>query len=76
MAALAVPAIVQAAPGASAAVPLVVQPTQTLVTLFDSQTAMSAPSGSARAVQFVDARRPITGEQTVLPVIGVRLSMR
>jgi len=50
---------------------VVVQPTQELAILLDSQTAMSAP-GKGSAVKLVNALRPLTGERTVLPVIGHR----
>ena len=38
--------------------------------MLDPHTAMSAPDASSVAVQLVGARRPITGAQTVLPVLG------
>ena len=49
-----------------------VAPTQELAILLVSQTAMSAPSQHAAALELVNERRPITGERTVLPVIGHR----
>ena len=50
----------------------VVQPTQALAILRDSHTTMSAPNAHSAEVQQVSARRPITGERTVLPVVGQR----
>ena len=51
---------------------VVVQPTQELAILLGSQTAMSAPDKRSTALELVSALRPITGERTVLPVIGHR----
>jgi len=45
-------------------------PSQELALLLAPHPAMSAPSASSATVQLVGARRPITGEQTVLPVLG------
>jgi lipoprotein-anchoring transpeptidase ErfK/SrfK len=47
-----------------------VQPTQTLAILLGSHAAMSAPEESSTALELVRAKRPITEERTVLPVIG------
>lgn len=47
-------------------------PSQELALLLGPHTAMSAPNASSGAVQLVPALRPITGEQTVLPVLGHR----
>ena len=44
--------------------------TQELAVLLDSPAAMSAPNGHSAFLQSVNVRRPITGERTVLPVIG------
>lgn len=44
--------------------------TQALVTLRASQTARSAPHAGAAAVASIPAQRPITGTQTVLPVLA------
>jgi lipoprotein-anchoring transpeptidase ErfK/SrfK len=68
-------ALVAASAGASAAArtsagPLVGSPSQELAVLLDPHTAMSAPDASSATVQLVSARRPITGAQTVLPVLG------
>jgi lipoprotein-anchoring transpeptidase ErfK/SrfK len=49
---------------------VVVQPTQTLAILLAPHTAMSAPDESSTALELVRAKRPITEERTVLPVIG------
>lgn len=65
-----------AAPGALGATPaiapppLVVRPTQELAVLLTSHEAWSAPDRNARPVSLVQARRPITDVETVLPVIG------
>lgn len=48
----------------------VVHSTQALATLLSSHAAMSAPDEQSAALQLVAARRPITDERTVLPVIG------
>lgn len=50
--------------------PVVVQPTQALAILLSSHAARSAPDEHSAALQLVRARRPITDERTVLPVIG------
>jgi lipoprotein-anchoring transpeptidase ErfK/SrfK len=47
-----------------------VQATQQLAELLSSHTAHSAPAASSHQVAFVRDRTPITGEQTMLPVIG------
>lgn len=57
-----------AAPNGSDRVAL--RPSQALVILFGSPEAMSAPDGSSPVLERVTMRRPITGERTVLPVIG------
>jgi lipoprotein-anchoring transpeptidase ErfK/SrfK len=49
---------------------VVVQPSQTLAILLGSHGAMSAPDQSSTALELVRAKRPITEERTVLPVIG------
>ena len=49
---------------------VVVQPSQTLAILLGSHAAMSAPDESSTALELVRAKRPITEERTVLPVIG------
>ena len=59
-----------AAPGAGGQAG--VQPTQALAILLGSHAAMSAPNERSAALQQVAATRPITGERTVLPVIGHR----
>jgi len=45
---------------------------QALVSLQNDHAARSAPSMSARLIETVSAKRPLTGVQTVLPVIGRR----
>jgi lipoprotein-anchoring transpeptidase ErfK/SrfK len=55
--------------GVAGAAPTV-RPTQALVTLLASQAVRSAPSTDAAARGSIDARRPITGVRTVLPVLG------
>jgi lipoprotein-anchoring transpeptidase ErfK/SrfK len=60
------------AAAAHSATPTVVRPTQRLAALNSAQEAFSKPvKGSAR-LGVVPARRPITGERTVLPVLGSR----
>ena len=44
--------------------------TQQLAELLSGHAAHSAPAAGSRQVAFVPDRRPITGEQTTLPVIG------
>ena len=50
--------------------PTGVQATQQLVELLSGRVAHSAPAAGSRQVASVRDRRPITGEQTTLPVIG------
>jgi lipoprotein-anchoring transpeptidase ErfK/SrfK len=50
--------------------PVVVKPSQELAVLLRSQPAFSRPDRRSAAVELVQARRPMTDEQTVLPVIG------
>ena len=50
--------------------PTRVQPTQQLAELLSGHVAHRAPAAGSRQVAFVRDRRPITGEQTTLPVIG------
>src|ERR1700681_2201321 len=45
-------------------------PSQELALVLTPHTAMSAPNAGSATVQLVPAPRPITGEQTVLPVLG------
>lgn len=59
-----------AAPLASASGPASVRPTQALATLLTAHTVVSAPHARPSSVRRVPALRPITGVQTVLPVIG------
>jgi lipoprotein-anchoring transpeptidase ErfK/SrfK len=47
-----------------------VQATQQLAELLGGHAARSAPAAGSHRVAFVRDRRPITGEQTVLPMIG------
>ena len=49
-----------------------VPPRQQLALLLVAHTAMSAPDLRSNQLQVVPARRPITGERTVLPVVGHR----
>ena len=71
-AALAVVAMLSA--GASAAqvgsTKVIVQPSQKLAVLLGSHAAMSEPDENSTALELVRAKRPITEERTVLPVIG------
>jgi len=50
--------------------PTRVQATQQLAELLSGHVAHRAPAADSRQVAFVRDRRPITGEQTTLPVIG------
>jgi lipoprotein-anchoring transpeptidase ErfK/SrfK len=59
-----------AATGSAAAQAPVVRPTQELAMLVTSHAVLSAPHARASRVKTVRASRPITGVQTVLPVIG------
>ena len=61
--------LLAAAAGAAAAS---VRPTQELVVLVRAHEAYTAPSAHSARVGSVRARRPITGEPTVLPVIARR----
>ncbi len=47
-----------------------VPPSQKLATLGSSHEAYSSPRLTSSPIQLVQAQRPLTGEQTVLPVIG------
>ena len=49
-----------------------VAPTQTLAALLNTHTAFSKPDGTSAHVGVVSATRPITEEQTVLPVLGAQ----
>jgi lipoprotein-anchoring transpeptidase ErfK/SrfK len=59
-----------AAPSASAGKPPAVRPTQELAMLLTSHKVFSAPRPGASRVSRVSVSRPITGGQTVLPVMG------
>lgn len=49
-------------------------PTQELTTLLIAHEALSEPTANSTPLALIQARRPITGERTVLPVIGRRSS--
>jgi lipoprotein-anchoring transpeptidase ErfK/SrfK len=51
-----------------------VQHTQELVVLLSPHAAMSAPEQGSQRLEMVNARRPITEDRTVLPVIAHRSS--
>lgn len=51
---------------------LLASATQQLAALTRTHEARAAPSTSSRSIQLVAASRPITGEQTVLPVLAAR----
>jgi lipoprotein-anchoring transpeptidase ErfK/SrfK len=55
---------------AAAAMPTRVQATQELAVLLTAHSAHREPIAGSPQVSFVPADRPITGEQTTLPVIG------
>lgn len=61
---------VTAGSAAGAGIPTRVQATQELVVLLTAHGAHRAPEDRSPQVAFVAARRPITGEQTTLPVIA------
>jgi lipoprotein-anchoring transpeptidase ErfK/SrfK len=50
--------------------PTRVQATQQIAGMLSAHAAHSAPAAGSRQVAFIRDRRPITGEQTTLPVIG------
>ncbi len=50
----------------------VVRPTQKLAALSSAHEAFSKPAKDSARLEVVQARRPITGERTVLPVLGDR----
>lgn len=62
--------------GSSAAVaatqpgPALSGPTQPLVALVDDHEAFAQPNAASLPLVLVSAHRPLTGEQTVLPVVG------
>jgi lipoprotein-anchoring transpeptidase ErfK/SrfK len=56
-------------PSSIAAEPPVVRPSQELAMLVEAHTAVSTP-GRSSARRAVSSSRPITGEQTALPVLG------
>lgn len=58
---------------ARAAAPATVQAAQVLAALQNAHQAYASPTPSSKPLQVVQARRPLTGEQTVLPVLGERL---
>ena len=52
--------------------PAVVKPTQKLAALLSAHEAFSKPARNSAPLVLVQARRPYTGERTVLPLIGHR----
>jgi lipoprotein-anchoring transpeptidase ErfK/SrfK len=62
----------QGAAPASAVTPAVVKPTQELAVLRRAQEAFSEPDRRSRPVALLQARRPLTGTPTALPVLGHR----
>jgi len=58
------------AAGSAAGIPTPVQATQELAVLLTAHRAHTAPEAGSPQVALVAARRPITGEQTTLPVIA------
>ena len=59
---------------ATAVTIVTVKPSQELAVLLAPHQAVSRPSKHSASVYFVQARQPITGERTVLPVLGHRTS--
>lgn len=57
-------------PAAAANAPTLVEPAQALAALLGPHAALAAPNARSTMLQLVDAKRPLTGGQTVLPVIG------
>lgn len=55
--------------------PAVIGPTQKLVTLLSAHEAFSRTTRNSASLGLVQARRPLTGERTVLPVIGNRIGV-
>jgi lipoprotein-anchoring transpeptidase ErfK/SrfK len=47
-----------------------VKPTQVLATLLSAHQAFSKPARASVQLAMIQARRPLTGERTVLPVLG------
>ena len=64
---------VGAAPAAAVTI-VVVKPSQKLAVLFRPHEALSRPFRHAAAAYYVRARRPITDERTVLPILGQKTS--
>jgi lipoprotein-anchoring transpeptidase ErfK/SrfK len=62
--------VAAATSGAAAATAPIVRPTQELVTLDALHTVRSAPHSEASSLASLPERRPITGVQTVLPVLA------
>jgi lipoprotein-anchoring transpeptidase ErfK/SrfK len=62
------------APSAGARNPPAVRPVQELAILLDSHNVVTAPNARSPRLSTVPASRPITGAQTVLPVIGRDIS--
>jgi lipoprotein-anchoring transpeptidase ErfK/SrfK len=52
--------------------PAVVKPTQELATLLSSHQVLAKPAAGSPPLRLLQARRPITEERTVLPVLGHR----
>jgi len=61
---------VASAAGADAGIPNRVPKTQELALLLTTHSAHRAPEAESRQVSLLAARRPITGEQTTVPVVG------
>lgn len=62
-----------ASAAARSGTPAVVRPTQRVVALLATHVAYSQPSRSSARVGSVPARGPLTGQRTVLPVLGSKL---
>ena len=59
-----------AAAPAHSVTPVVVKPTQQLAALLSAHQAFSKPAQDSAPLRIVQARRPLTGARTVLPVLG------
>jgi lipoprotein-anchoring transpeptidase ErfK/SrfK len=60
------------AASARSVTPAGVKPTQKMATLLGAHEAFSKPARDSTLLELVQAKRPLTGERTVLPVLGDR----
>ena len=64
-----------AGPATAAPVPTGVPASQELVVLLAAADAHRAPEATSPQMEVVQARRPITGEETTLPVLSLRIGL-